>query len=104
MRHAIIPLLLAITSTAWAQGSDIPAGPSRARQAQVQARFTSADANNDGRLTREEANGRMPHVAAHFDAIDKNKAGYLTLDQIQAWLQEQEAAKRGNTFGLLLYR
>lgn len=55
--------------------------PKRA-EAKIRARFEKADADHDGRLTREEARSGMPKVYAHFDAIDSDHKGYLTVEGI----------------------
>lgn len=105
MRHTLILTLIAFTSAAGAQSVDAPSSSrSQQVQAQLQARFASADVNLDGRLTREEADGRMPLVAMNFHAIDKNKLGYVTLEQVQAYASERQQARRDNASGLLLYR
>jgi hypothetical protein len=54
------------------------------RQALVQGRFKKADANGDGRLSRQEAQKGMPLVARDFDRIDANKDGMLTLEELEA--------------------
>lgn len=54
------------------------------RDRQIDARFTQADKNHDGKLTLEEAQAGMPKVAANFDKLDTEKKGYLTVDQIKA--------------------
>ena len=47
-------------------------------------RFTAADTNADGRLSRDEAKAGMPRVAANFDRIDAQKRGYVTVEDIKA--------------------
>lgn len=61
----------------------------RAQQAMsmLNQRFGDADANHDGKLTREEANAGMPRVAQHFDQIDTDHKGYITKDQIIAFMK-----------------
>lgn len=49
------------------------------------AAFKRADANQDGRLTREEA-ARIPAIADRFDTYDKDKDGLLSLDELGAAL------------------
>lgn len=51
---------------------------------QMQQRFTKADANGDGMLTREEAKA-MPRVASHFDDIDANHDGQVSQEEIRAY-------------------
>jgi hypothetical protein len=91
----LLPLLLAATCfTACAQ----VAGGARAAQmrAQLKQHFAEADANGDGRLTRDEADGKMPWVSRNFDAIDSAHAGSVTMDQIQAYAVAQgRGRKRG---------
>jgi hypothetical protein len=64
----------------------------RVRQAldvELPKRFAHADANHDGRLTREEARGSMPRVFAHFDRIDTAGRGYVTEKQIREAVETQ---------------
>lgn len=56
-------------------------------KAQLDKRFNLADADHDGKLTREEAK-RMPRVAQRFDEIDTAQAGYVTKEQVQAKMLE----------------
>ena len=73
--------------------------PSDARiarlQGALQKRFAAADANHDGRLTRQEAEGHMPWVASHFEAIDTAHAGSVSLQDIEAYAAQQMARRRG---------
>jgi EF hand len=45
--------------------------------------FKRADANQDGKLSKEEA-ARMPAIAAKFDDLDKDKDGALSMDEFMA--------------------
>jgi Ca2+-binding EF-hand superfamily protein len=78
-RQAFIVAAFLATSAAYAQGD---------AQQKVEQRFQTADANHDGKLTREEAQAGMPRLAAKFDQIDATHQGYITLAQL-----EQFAAK-----------
>ena len=61
-----------------------PAGADAGRAAEaLAAAFKRADANHDGRLTREEA-ARMPAVADRFEVYDKDGDGTLTLEEMSA--------------------
>ncbi|MDB5851563.1 MAG: EF-hand-like protein [Rhodoferax sp.] len=60
-------------------------------RAELQKRFAAADANGDGRLSRDEAREKMPRVYRNFDAIDAAHTGSVTLQQIAAFA----AAQRG---------
>ena len=52
-------------------------------KAAIEAAFTRADTNGDGKLSREEA-ARFPEIAARFDELDKNKDGFLSLEEFAA--------------------
>jgi len=52
-------------------------------QQQLETRFSAADVDHDGKLTRSEAQAGMPRVAGYFDAIDTGHRGYVTLAQIE---------------------
>jgi hypothetical protein len=92
-------LLLAVaaallpTTAAFAQAAD--AGRAAQMQAELKKRFAAADANADGRLTREEAQGKMPRVYQNFDAIDATHQGFVTLADIQAYAIAQRGARKG---------
>ena len=72
------------------------AEPGRAGKmgAELQKRFSTADANGDGKLTREEAKGKMPWVYSHFDAIDAPHAGSVTMQQIAVFAAAQRAGRQ----------
>ena len=80
---------------------DKPAKPDRAARvekmkeakAEFDKRFTEADADHDGKLSREEAK-KMPRIAEHFDEIDSAKTGFITKDQVMAFTKKQMAAHR----------
>ena len=61
-----------------------PAGGSDASAAKgassTDPTFAKADANSDGKLTKEEA-AKVPAVAAKWDQLDKDKKGYLTAEE-----------------------
>jgi len=94
MTRILVFLLTCLTVT----GALAQAGaPSEARKQQLveelKKRFAAADANGDGKLTKDEANGKMPRVYQNFDAIDKNKKGYVTLQEIMAYGTERSASR-----------
>jgi len=70
-----------------ARREECKADPQKCRaemQAREEARFRAADADKDGKLTREEAQKGMPGVARNFDRIDVNKDGFVTPQEIEA--------------------
>ncbi|MET3650581.1 hypothetical protein [Dyella japonica] len=56
----------------------------------MQRRFTAADRDGDGMLTRDEAKA-MPRISSHFDEIDTNHDDKVTPTEILAYF----AAQRG---------
>jgi ligand-binding sensor domain-containing protein len=94
VRHRLLIAALAalLPAAAFAQAD---ADRAAQMQAELQKRFAAADANADGRLTRDEAQGKMPLVHKHFDAIDAAHKGFVTLADIRAYAIAQRAAGRG---------
>jgi Ca2+-binding EF-hand superfamily protein len=67
--------------------------------AQLDARFTAADTNKDGCVTKDEAKDKMPRLYANFEQVDKDKKSCVTLDQVKASFQDGVAemkAKKQN--------
>ncbi|MEJ1096570.1 MULTISPECIES: hypothetical protein [unclassified Pseudoxanthomonas] len=50
-------------------------------QAHAAERFAAADANKDGKLSRDEAKGN-PRMTENFDRLDANKDGFLSKDEL----------------------
>ena len=74
------------------------ANPEKCRaeaQAKQEERFKRADANRDGKLTREEAQKGMPFVARNFQQIDANKDGVVTREEIEAAQKARAGAGKG---------
>ncbi len=55
-------------------------------------RFKSADKDNDGTLTKDEAQA-MPRVAKNFDAIDTDKDGTVSDKEIHDYMKAQHSKK-----------
>jgi Ca2+-binding EF-hand superfamily protein len=66
---------------------------------QLENRFVEADANGDGRLSKEEAKAGMPKVYSNFEAIDADHDGYVTKDEILSALQHRMTARRAGQAG-----
>lgn len=60
-----------------------PLPPSRWTPQQIRQAFQLADVNNDGQLSRSEAQ-RLPLLPKSFEDSDLNKDGALTLDEYAA--------------------
>ena len=82
---------LVLAASAVAQAAD--AGRAQKMADELQKRFMAADTNGDGKLTQDEAKGKMPFVYKHFDEIDTAHAGTITLADIAAFAQAQRAAR-----------
>lgn len=59
-------------------GAAIPAN--RVTQQDLEAAFQRADANKDGKLSRQEAE-RFPAVAQRFEQIDSNRDSSISLEE-----------------------
>jgi hypothetical protein len=90
----VIALLLGALPVAAVFGQQAP-DPAKAAQMQAafQKRFAAADANGDGKLTKQEADGKMPFVFKHFDEIDTAHSGFVTKDQIVAYMAKVHEAR-----------
>lgn len=90
----VAALLLGTTLLVAAQTP--PAASSRAEKARatLQQRFSAADGNADGRLSRAEAQAGMRWVHRNFDSIDSSRSGAVTLEQIERHAATQAASRR----------
>ncbi|NOV27955.1 EF-hand domain-containing protein [Cupriavidus necator] len=81
-----------------ADAAQVPAAPPTTAQAKalIDEKFKAADANHDGKLSREEAEAGMPEVYKRFDKIDARKRGYVTQRQIGAYWQSKTKAQMQN--------
>ncbi|HEV7914656.1 MAG TPA: EF-hand domain-containing protein [Albitalea sp.] len=52
-------------------------------KAVVESAFSKADANADGKLTKDEA-AKLPAIGNKFDELDKNKDGTLSIEEFAA--------------------
>ena len=90
-----LAFLLGATAAVTALAQQADAGRGRQMAAELQKRFTAADADGDGKLTRDEAKNGMPFVYKHFDEIDTGKTGAITMRDIAACAAAQRAARKG---------
>ena len=58
-----------------------------ARREQMKAafdeKFKAADANNDGKLSLDEVQAKMPRLAQRFTTLDADKDGFLSKEELQ---------------------
>jgi hypothetical protein len=86
LRPALIAALAGAAFAATAQTSPStqpPAGGSPDRTAAIESAFTRADADKDGKLSKEEA-AKMSGLAAKFSELDADKDGALTMQEFSA--------------------
>jgi hypothetical protein len=81
-RSALAAALIGFGGAAIAQ-TKAPAAPSAKDKAAIEAAFAKADANGDGKLSKDEV-APMPQIVARFDQLDKNKDGGLSLEEFAA--------------------
>lgn len=66
------------------------------RQRMLRDRFKLADPDNDGSISREEAEQRMPILVKYFDELDSDGDGVLNMEELlaaQGKLREQREAR-----------
>jgi hypothetical protein len=80
---SLIALCLAITPLFAQQKNAISAEQINQLHMQLAERFSKSDLNKDGKLTKEEAKGKMPRVYDNFEKIDSTRKGYVTQKQIE---------------------
>jgi len=85
LRVAALPFVLAGAALmAHAQTKNPSAEPAPAKDKEViEAAFKRADANGDGKLSKEEA-AKLPAISAKFEQLDKSKQGFITLEEFAA--------------------
>lgn len=87
IRSAASLLLLAAPLLAGAQDAD----RLKSMIEHAKERFTAADTDHDGSLTKAEAEKGMPFVAKHFDQIDAAKSGKVSLADITKFMEARRA-------------
>lgn len=90
-----LAFLIGVTAAGGALAQQADAGRARQMGAELQKRFTAADVNGDGKLTKDEAKNGMPFVYKHFDEIDTGKTGAITMRDIAAYAAAQRATRKG---------
>lgn len=92
---ACLVAVAAFTSTL-ASAQQKPANAQEAKAAFAE-KFKAADTNQDGKLSREEAEAGMPEVFKNYDKIDTKKTNAITQKQIGAYFaaraKQQRAAR-----------
>ena len=61
---------------------------------ELQKRFEAADTNKDGKLTREEAQAKMPKVYKNFDAIDVSHTATISLADIETFVVSKKGSRK----------
>ena len=90
---AVWLLAAAASAGAFAQAASEP-GRGREMAAELKKRFTAADVNQDGLLSREEAKAGMPYVHRNFDQIDTAKTGSVSMAEIAAFFRGRAAERK----------
>lgn len=63
------------------------------RRAEAQARWTAADKDGDGAISRKEADDSLPGVAQRFDQVDANRDGKVGRDEMHDFRSRERAGK-----------
>jgi Ca2+-binding EF-hand superfamily protein len=54
------------------------------RAKKVAAKLKAIDGDQDGRISRAEADAKTPMIAKHFDKLDRNVDGFIDKDEMAA--------------------
>ena len=90
---AVWVLAVAASAGVFAQAASEP-GQGRELAAELKRRFTVADVNQDGFLSRDEAKAGMPYVHRNFEQIDTAKTGSVSMAQVAAFFRTKAAARK----------
>jgi hypothetical protein len=83
MRSVLLLALLTLGTAAAVRAQNAPGAPipaNRATPQDLEAAFKRADVNQDGKLSRQEAE-RFPAVAQRFEQIDSNHDSLISLEE-----------------------
>ena len=92
-----LPALSIIGLLAWGTAAHAQApnaGRLEKARSELQKRFDAADTNKDGKLTRQEAQAKMPKVYKNFDAIDASHAGSISLADIETFVASKKGSRK----------
>jgi len=93
----VLSIALSITFLPCLAAAQVMGEKRQAMAKQIQQRFTAADKNGNGQLSREEASSGMPRVSEHFTEIDTDGNGFVTLDDLKVYFAKRQEKRSGNT-------
>lgn len=91
---AVVALSCGVGTAGAQQQQQQPPANAKEAKARFAEKFNAADADHDGKLTRQEAEAGMPNVAKDFDKIDTKKTGSVTQKQIGAYYAAKAKQRR----------
>ena len=88
MKKSLILSMCAATAVTFASAA--VADETNEQLTKLTKRFEKADANGDGKLTKQEAKeGGMTRVAKFFERLDSDGDGFVTFEQLRARLEQR---------------
>ncbi len=100
MMNRLFAVILAstLTATAWAADKDPPKKPAENPEVErmVANLLERFDTNKDGKISKDEAKGKL---AENFDRFDTNKDGYLDKDELRRVAAFMVAARANGPAG-----
>lgn len=92
MSKLILALLaIAMSNLAWAEANSAEA---KARNVKFNQLFKGVDSNGDGKISKEEAEQKVPDMGANFDMIDTNHDGGLSKKELKDFAARGGKARR----------
>jgi len=91
LRHAVLAACLLGSTAVLAQAAPQRPHPTQAGPGDsptLRGMFNNLDANQDGKISREEATGGLQKLAQDFRRFDKNGDGFLSYAEFAAAMSE----------------
>jgi Ca2+-binding EF-hand superfamily protein len=88
-KRSLIAALILLPAIGYA--ADNPIGAKATRSV---SRFSRADTDGNGKLSRAEVGKAMPQLSGRFDSIDTDRDGQLSRGELRAWMKAHKGERQ----------